>query len=72
MDTAWFMWSSLFALIGFAAFAYGRRQQRGAPTLIGIVLMLYPYFVSNTLTLVGIGAFLIGALFVGSRIEGNL
>jgi hypothetical protein len=72
MDTAWLMWSSLFALIGFAAFVYGRRQRRGAPTLIGVVLMLYPYFVSNTLVLVGIGALLLGMLFVGNRLEDGL
>ncbi len=72
MDTAWLVWSSLFALIGFAAFVYGRRQRRAVPTLVGAALMTYPYFVSNTLLLVGIGALLIGALFFGNQLEDSL
>jgi hypothetical protein len=69
MDFGWFMWSGLFSLIGFAVFTYGRRQQLGAPLLVGVALMVYPYFVSSTLALVGIGALLIGGLFVGIRLE---
>ncbi len=69
MDTAWLMWSSLFALIGFAVFVYGRRQRRGTPTLVGVTMMVYPYFVSSSALLVGIGALLIVGLVVGSRLE---
>lgn len=72
MEGAWLIWSSVFALIGFAAFTYGRRQRLGAPTLVGIVLMIYPYFVSSTLALVGIGAALLAALFVLQRLEVGL
>jgi len=70
MDAAWLMWSGLFSIIGLAVFTYGRRQQVAAPTLIGIALMVYPYFVSNTYVMVGVGVLLIGGLFVGSRLEG--
>jgi hypothetical protein len=72
MDTAWLMWSSLFALIGFAVFVYGRRQRRGAPTLIGAALMIYPYFVSSSVAVTVIGGLLIGALAVGNRLEDSL
>jgi hypothetical protein len=72
MDTAWLMWSSLFSLIGFAVFVYGRRQRRGAPTLIGAALMIYPYFVSSSVALIAIGVLLIGALVVGHRLEDSL
>jgi predicted membrane protein len=72
MEGAWLMWSSLFALAGLALFTYGRRQRRATPTLVGAALMIYPYFVSNTFVLVGIGALLICALFVGQRIEDGL
>jgi hypothetical protein len=72
MDAAWLMWSSLFSLIGFAVFVYGRRQRRGAPLLVGLVLMVYPYFVSSVLAIVGIGVLLLGGLFVGARLEDRL
>jgi hypothetical protein len=72
MDTAWLMWSSLFSLIGFAVFVYGRRQRRGAPTLIGAALMVYPYFVSSSVAVIVIGVVLIGALVVGNRLEDSL
>lgn len=69
MDPSWLMVSGLFSLFGFASFTYGRRQQMGVPTLVGVVLMVYPYFVSGMLALVAIGVLLIVALFVGSRME---
>lgn len=69
MDSAWLIWASLFSLIGFAVFRYGRRQQRGVATVVGIALMAYPSFVSSNVLLVGIGALLIGGLIVGSRLE---
>jgi len=72
MDTGWLMWSSLFSLIGFASFVYGRRQRRGAPTLVGVALMVYPYFVSRLAPLIGIGIVLIVALVVGGRFEESL
>ena len=72
MDAAWLMWSSLFSLIGMAAFMYGRRQRRMTPTLAGAALALYPYFVSNTVALVGIGVLLVAGLIVGNRFEDSL
>jgi len=71
MDAAWLMWSGLFSVLGLAIFTYGRRQKVAAPTLIGVALMVYPYFVSDTYLMVGVGVFLIGGLFVGSRLEGS-
>jgi len=71
MDAAWLMWSGLFSVLGLAIFTYGRRQKVAAPALIGVALMVYPYFVSNTYLMVGVGVFLIGGLFVGSRLEGS-
>jgi len=69
MDAAWLVWSSLISLIGAAVFMYGRRQRRGAPLIVGITLMVYPYFVSNLWMLVGIGVLLLAGLVVGNRLE---
>ena len=72
MDTAWLVWSGLFSLIGSAVFVYGRRQRRGAPTLVGVTLIVYPYFVSTTLAVVVIGVLLLAGLVVANRFEDSL
>ena len=54
----------VFGLIGLAAFAYGKKQGQHKITLIAVVLMCYPYFVSGTLLLYGIGVVLTLSLFV--------
>lgn len=54
-NTANLLWSLLFGVIGFAYFRYGRKQQRTALTVCGLVLMGFPYFVDNTLVLAVIG-----------------
>lgn len=39
--------SLLIGCVGFVCFAYGKRQQRFPQMLAGVVLSIYPYFVSN-------------------------
>lgn len=58
-----FAWIVLGA-IGMAAFVYGKNTQKAKPMIIGIALMVYPYFVSSTLLLYGIGIALTAALFI--------
>ena len=53
----------LFGSIGFVAFVFGKRNGLWKPAVIGILLMAYPYFVSDTLPLYVIGAVLTIALF---------
>ena len=72
MDSAWLILSSLFSLIGMAVCLYGRKQRLIAPTLVGIALMVYPYFVSDTLAMIGIGVALLVALVMGTRMETEL
>ncbi len=69
MDSTWLLLSGLFSLIGMATCAYGRRQRLVIPTVLGIVLMTYPYFVSSAVAVVGIGVLLLGGILVGVRIE---
>ena len=71
VDPTWLLLSGLFSLIGFAVFTYGRRQRTATHTLIGIALMAYPYFISNTYALVGIGVLLLAGMVFGSRIESD-
>jgi hypothetical protein len=48
----------LFGSIGLGFFIYGRKQSAPVPLLCGIALIIFPYFVSNQLLLVGIGVVL--------------
>jgi len=47
----------IFGIIGWCAFNYGRKEKNYKVLVIGLVLMLYPYGVTNTLWLylIGIG-----------------
>ena len=69
MDSTWFLLGGLFSLIGLAVFTYGRRQRTATHTFVGLALMVYPYFVSGALAIVGVGVALIVAMVVGGRME---
>ena len=56
--------SLLFGIVGFAAFRYGRKTTRWQPMTIGIALMIYPYFVTETWLMYAIGAALCAGLFL--------
>ena len=59
LDTSSLLWGLLFGSIGLGFFVYGRRQKRVVPLACGVVLMIFPYFVSNTILLVILGLALI-------------
>ncbi len=65
--------TSLFAsmfigLIGFAIFVYGKKQARAPQLLIGIAMMIYPYFVPSPLWMTIIAAALIGLLVLAGKV----
>ena len=53
----------VFGSIGFVAFIYGKRMNLWKPMLLGIALMVYPYFVSDDRIMLVIGLFGSAALF---------
>ncbi len=55
MSTASLVWGFLFGAIGIGFFVYGKRQEKLVPLICGLVLMVFPYFVSNTVVMVIIG-----------------
>jgi hypothetical protein len=59
MNTASLLWSLVFGSVGLGFFIYGKKQQALIPLLCGLALMIFPYFVFNTLVLVIIGVALI-------------
>jgi hypothetical protein len=62
--TASLVWDILFGAVGGGYFIYGKKQQKPLPMLCGFGLMIYPYFVSNTVLLVVIGAILMAIPFL--------
>lgn len=53
----------IFGAIGLGVFSYGRKSKLLGPTIIGVALMAYPYFVSGTFLLYIVGIALIAVLY---------
>ena len=54
----------LFGAIGFVAFAYGKRMHVWKLMLGGLALMIFPYFVADTLLMYLIGTTATATLFL--------
>jgi hypothetical protein len=55
MDLSILLWGLLFSSIGLGYFLYGKKQRAVVPLVCGIVLMVFPYFMSNVIGLVALG-----------------
>jgi hypothetical protein len=60
--------SLAIGLVGFALFVYGKKQGRFPQMLTGVVLMAFPYFVSNLYAMGGIALGLLGACWLVVRL----
>jgi hypothetical protein len=58
MGVSSLLWGLLFGSIGLGFLIYGRKQRAVVPLICGLALMIFPYFVSNTILLVVIGVVL--------------
>ncbi|MBA3007996.1 MAG: hypothetical protein FP810_15790 [Desulfocapsa sp.] len=58
LDTSLLLWGVLFSSIGFGFFIYGKKQKVVVPLICGLTLMIYPYFISNSVLLVTLGIIL--------------
>jgi hypothetical protein len=58
-DTSSLFWGVLFGSIGMGYFLYGKRQRRAMPLVAGVLLCVFPYFVTNAVLTV-----LLGVLFM--------
>ena len=56
MSAATLIAGTLFGSIGFVAFIYGKRMSLWKPMLLGLALMIFPYFVESMPVLYAIGA----------------
>ena len=58
MSTSLIFFGLVFGCIGFGFFLYGKNQRAAVPFACGVLLMIVPYFISNTTVLVVVGAVL--------------
>jgi len=63
MSTASLLWGLVFGSFGMGYFVYGKKQNRVVPLVCGLVLMVFPYVVSNDTLLAIIGLALMAAPF---------
>jgi len=54
-NPAQLFWGIVFSSVGLGYFIYGKKQQVFMAMACGLGLMVYPYFVSDTIPLVVIG-----------------
>jgi hypothetical protein len=54
----------VFGSFGMGYFVYGKKQKKIVPLLAGILLCVFPYFVSNILMAVLIGGMLMALPFL--------
>lgn len=54
----------LFNAIGFVAFVYGKRNTLWRTMIIGLILIVFPYFLTDTLMIFLIGIILSASLYV--------
>jgi hypothetical protein len=56
--------SLLFGLIGSVAFGFGKRNASWRPLIIGLALIVFPYFIDAVWLLYAVGGVLCVCLFV--------
>ncbi len=59
--------SLVISSVGMGLFLYGKKQLRTPQLIVGLALLAYPYFVTDAMVMCGIGAALLGGLFVALR-----
>jgi hypothetical protein len=62
-STSTLIWGVIFGSIGLGFFVYGKKQKSVIPLFCGIVLMVFPYLISNTYILVISGIILVALPF---------
>ena len=72
MNGASILWGFLFGSVGIGFFVYGKKQQKLVPMICGLLLMVFPYFVSDTILTVVIGAALMAVPYFVRTGEGLL
>ena len=68
LDARWIVASLIVSSIGFVLVSYGRKQARVPQTLVGVALLVYPYFVPNVVAMLIIAGVLCAGLWLAVRL----
>ena len=67
-DPAWLFLSLIPGAAGFDLCVYGKKQQRWPQLTAGLLLLVYPYFTTSVLLLLGVGLLIALALRYAVRL----
>ncbi len=67
LDATWLLLSLIPSGIGFVLFVYGKKQERWPHLAAGVAMMVYPYFATSVVSLVGVGIAIGVALWYAVR-----
>ena len=65
VDTTLLFLSLIPSGIGFVLFTYGRKQSEWVLMVGGAVLMVYPYFTSSVMSMIGVGLGIGALIYIG-------
>jgi hypothetical protein len=68
LDPTWLLLSMIPSGAGFVLFMYGKKQERMPQLVVGLLMMVYPYFVSTASAMTVVGLLLWGALWYALRL----
>ena len=68
LDAGSLIASFVIGSIGLIAFMYGKRQGRFPQMVVGLVMMLYPYFVPNVAIMGIVAVVLLAGLWLSVRL----
>ena len=68
LSTSGIVLGVFIGLIGLALLSYGRKEVRVPHMVVGVLLLVYPYFVGDWIAILAIAAALIGGLAFVSRL----
>jgi hypothetical protein len=68
VDVGFLFASLLVSLLGYVAFAYGKRQGRFPQLVTGLTLMVFPYFVDSVLVMLLVAAALGLAMWLALKL----
>jgi 4-hydroxybenzoate polyprenyltransferase len=67
LDPTWLILSLIPSGIGFVLFVYGKKQERWPHLAAGVAMIVYPYFATSVVSLVGVGVAIGVALWYAVR-----
>ena len=71
LDPTWLLLALFPSGLGFVLFVSGKKEGRWPQLLVGLVLMIYPYFATTITALVGVGLALVAVLWYVVRAGGR-